>query len=124
MKRKSKSKSKSKSSSIEKCNFTQQKKAYRRSKTWHEFRDKVLAEHGDINQLTGLPFSGQKTCHHKRKSKNIEEYMDTDISDFIILQSSQHTILHKLASLKCAPGSPLSAIKEIIKPLIGDEWLV
>ena len=49
--------------------------------------------------------------------------MSTDMNDFIMLQSLQHSILHDLARFRSKKGSPLDKIKKIIEPLIGEEWI-
>lgn len=103
--------------------FAEQKQQYRKSKEWAALRKEALIHFGDINPLTGLPFSGTRTLHHKRKCTDIEDYESTDLSEFIVLQSSQHNLLHELARLKSKKGSPLDKIKKIIKPLIGEEWV-
>lgn len=102
--------------------FAKQKAKYRRSSSWSTFRAEMIHAN-PVNCLTGLPYSGTCTLHHKVKCTTIEQYMDKDCSKYSVLQSSQHSLLHELARLKAAPGSILAQIQEIIRPIVGDDWI-
>ena len=72
-----------------------EKRSFRASKVWKDFRHKIHVKQGGIDPITKKKLRNGACLHHRNLSADDYECLDNE-EDFVMLNKSTHDFLHDI----------------------------